>query len=122
MRSSESFDLLLSLPPNMCEHLSDCEPAVAQRAFSTFDPPGQQLGSGGGAAYVLEQAWRASGVESFPKWLEQSGKLIIHGGGESRRLSPMPMPRCAYASGWKGIRPTMERALSISRFQNPDCR
>ncbi len=76
----------------MCNHLSDCEPALAERAFSTFDPPGQQLGSGGGTAYVLEQAWKDSGADSFSDWLAQSGKLIIHGGGESRRLPPYAAP------------------------------
>ncbi len=92
MKNSSLFDLLLSLPPNMCGHLADCEPAVAERAFATFDPPGQQLGSGGGTAYVLEQAWRDSGEASFAEWLEKSGKLIIHGGGESRRLPPYAAP------------------------------
>ncbi|WP_168442648.1 bifunctional fucokinase/fucose-1-phosphate guanylyltransferase [Pontiella desulfatans] len=92
MKTHTSFDLLLSLPPNMCGHLADCEPAVAGRAFSTFDPPGQQLGSGGGTAYVLEQAWRNSGSASFAEWLSGSGKLIIHGGGESRRLPPYAAP------------------------------
>lgn len=92
MNTSIPYDLLLSLPPNMCEHLADCEPALAKRAFSTFDPPGRQLGSGGGTAYVLEQAWRDSGEESFSQWLKKSGKLIIHGGGESRRLPPYAAP------------------------------
>ncbi len=107
MKSQNPFDLLLSLPPNMSGHLAECEPAVARRAYTTFDPPGQQLGSGGGTAYVLEQAWRASGEASFSKWLEQSGKLIIHGGGESRRLPPyaapgklfIPMPVFRWALG-----------------------
>lgn len=76
----------------MCAHLSDCEPQLAERAYATFDPPGRQLGSGGGTAYVLEQAWRDSGCDSFAEWLEQSGKLIIHGGGESRRLPPYAAP------------------------------
>ena len=91
----------------MCGHLADCEPAVAERAFATFDPPGQQLGSGGGTAYVLEQAWRDSGIASFSEWLEKSGKLIIHGGGESRRLPTyaaagklfIPMPVFRWAVG-----------------------
>ncbi len=65
---------------------------MAERAFTTFDPPGQQLGSGGGTAYVLEQAWRDSGLASFSQWLEERGKLIIHGGGESRRLPPYAAP------------------------------
>ncbi len=92
MKSQNFFDLLLSLPPNMCGYLSDCEPHIAAQSFTTFDPPGQQLGSGGGTAYVLEQAWRDSGEESFSQWLEKSGKLIIHGGGESRRLPPYAAP------------------------------
>ena len=107
MKKWDDFDLLLSLPPNMCTHLADCAPAVANRAFATFDPPGQQLGSGGGTAYVLEQAWRASGEKSFSAWLEKSGKLIMHGGGESRRLPPyaasgklfMPIPVFRWALG-----------------------
>ena len=107
MKNTLDFDLLLSLPPNMCGVLSDCEPRVAQRAFATFDPPEQQLGSGGGTAYVLEQAWRASGVSSFQEWLSDSGKLILHGGGESRRLPPyapqgklfIPLPVFRWALG-----------------------
>ncbi len=107
MKTSNPFDLLLSLPPNMCGSLVDCEPAVAERSFSTFDPPGRQLGSGGGTAYVLEQAWRDSGAETFDQWLAGNGKLIIHGGGESRRLPPyapsgklfIPMPVFRWSLG-----------------------
>ncbi|WP_372846259.1 bifunctional fucokinase/fucose-1-phosphate guanylyltransferase [Pontiella sp.] len=107
MKSYPSFDLLLSLPPNMCGQLPDCEPGVAARSFATFDPPGRQLGSGGGTAYVLEQAWRESGTESFSGWLLENGKLIMHGGGESRRLPPyaapgklfIPMPVYRWALG-----------------------
>jgi len=87
MKSSESFDLLLSVPPNMCSHLAECEPHIAENCFATFDPPGHPLGSGGGTAYVLEQAWQAvEGKTDFTDWLAESGKLIIHGGGQSRRL------------------------------------
>lgn len=107
MNSASTFDLLLSLPPNMCRHLAACEPAVARRSFTTFDPPGRQLGSGGGTAYVLEQAWRESGCADFSEWLQASGKLIIHGGGESRRLPPyaaqgklfIPVPVFRWALG-----------------------
>jgi hypothetical protein len=60
MKSQTPFDLLLSLPPNMCSHLADCEPRIAENSFATFDPPGQQLGSGGGTVYVLVLAWRDS--------------------------------------------------------------
>lgn len=76
----------------MCGYLADCEPRVADHCFATFDPPGRQLGSGGGTAYVLEQAWRHAGASSFSEWLKHSGKLVIHGGGESRRLPPYAAP------------------------------
>ena len=51
--------LLLSLPPRMCQHLAR-QPAAPHGAFWTHDPPDLQLGSGGGTAYLLSQAWRAS--------------------------------------------------------------
>ena len=107
MKNLNPFELLLSLPPNMCRYLTDCAPMLAERAFATFDPPDQQLGSGGGTTYLLEQAWRASGEESFDAWLAESGKLIIHGGGESRRLPAyapsgklfMPLPVFRWSTG-----------------------
>ncbi len=100
-------ELLLSLPPNMCGSLPDCDPALAARCFATFDPPGSQLGSGGGTAYLLEQAWRNSGTESFSQWLESGTKLLIHSGGESRRLPAyaatgklfMPVPALRWKYG-----------------------
>jgi len=103
----DNFDLLLSLPPNMCRNLKYCEPEVAERSFSTYDPPGCQLGSGGGTAYVLEQAWKYSGEGSFHHWLQSKGKLVIHGGGESRRLPAyapsgklfIPMPVFRWSRG-----------------------
>jgi len=79
-------DLLLSLPPDMCQSLPDCEPELAERCFATFDPPHSQLGSGGGTAYLLQQAWQSSGSECFNTWLGDRTKLLIHSGGESRRL------------------------------------
>lgn len=79
-------ELLLSLPPNMSRALAECDPELSQRCFATFDPPGAQLGSGGGTAYLLEQGWRNSGPGPFKDWLNKSSKLLIHAGGESRRL------------------------------------
>jgi hypothetical protein len=55
-------EILLSLPPIMCAQRAQCDPRRADAYFATCDPPAQQLGSGGGAAHVLHQAWRASGA------------------------------------------------------------
>jgi len=91
----------------MCRNLEFCEPKVAARSFATFDPPGAQLGSGGGTAYLLEQAWKNSNNPSFKDWLSEKGKLIIHGGGEGRRLPAyapsgklfIPMPVFRWSRG-----------------------
>lgn len=85
---SKPPQLLLSLPPNMCRQLADCHPELAQRAFATHDPVDKQLGSGGGTAHVLYQAWKDSDNSSvsFSDWISANQKIVIHGGGESRRL------------------------------------
>ena len=55
--------------------------------FATCDPAGSKLGSGGGIALLLVDAWRASGMrESFEQWLASSAKLLLLAGGQSRRL------------------------------------
>ncbi len=80
-------ELLLSLPPNMQRQLAVCEPRIASSSFFTCDPPGNPLGSGGGTAHVLVEAWRSLGNDlSFEAWLSARRKVIIHGGGQSRRL------------------------------------
>lgn len=92
----------------MCGSLPACDPDLAARCFATFDPPGLQLGSGGGTAYLLEQAWVASrdgqkdfqtlenkqgaGSACFFQWLENGDKMLIHSGGESRRLPAYAAP------------------------------
>jgi galactokinase/mevalonate kinase-like predicted kinase len=81
------MDRLLSVPPNMCRHFAACEPDAARTAFGACDPPGRPLGSGGGTAHVLAEAWRAQGAgRGFDSWLAESRKAVIHGGGQSRRL------------------------------------
>ena len=72
----------------MCRQLADCQPEVARRAFVTHDPPLDQLGSGGGTAHVLHQAWkhRRENGERFNDWIACGQRIVIHGGGECRRL------------------------------------
>lgn len=76
--------------------------------FATSDPPGRPLGSGGGTASLLAEAWQATGVGTdFSPWLRASRKLILHAGGQSRRLPAyaptgkllMPIPVFRWARG-----------------------
>ena len=100
-------DLILSVPPHMYAALAACEPGVAARAFAVFDPPASQLGSGGGTAHALHQAWRHSGAACFEDWLNAQRRILVHGGGESRRLPAyaptgklfLPMPALRWARG-----------------------
>ena len=71
----------------MCRQLADYQPEVATRAFATHDPPDAQLGSGGGTAHVLHQAWNDDKANiGFSDWLHSGDRIVLHGGGESRRL------------------------------------
>ncbi len=83
--TTELVETLLSVPPAAVAVPLDAEREGG--VFATSDPPGRQLGSGGGTAHLLHEAWKAgSGAASFGDWLRQSRKLIVHGSGQSRRL------------------------------------
>ena len=104
---------LLSLPASAAAQFRRAEQNRYKDVFAASDPPAKQLGSGGGTAYILEQAWRHTGENgiSFSSWLNISRKLLIHGSGESRRLP-------AYAAQGKPMMPIpIMRGISS---QNPD--
>ncbi len=99
---------LLTLPPRMAEEFERLEGRRRPAWFATSDPPGQSLGSGGGAANLLAEAWRATGPGmSLGEWLGRNRKLILHAGGRSRRLPAyaptgkllMPVPVFRWARG-----------------------
>lgn len=98
-------ETLVSLPPAAARLSTE---ALGSAAFADSDPPGRQLGSGGGTAWLLLRAWRAAAPKAtFREWLGRSGKLIIHASGQSRRLpayaaegkSRLPIPRADGRSG-----------------------
>ena len=91
---------LLSLPPNLVENFHEITGYKREEWFCTNDPVGKKLGSGGGTTWLLQQAYRESGEENFQEWLASDKRLILHAGGQGRRLpaySPsgkvlMPIP------------------------------
>jgi galactokinase/mevalonate kinase-like predicted kinase len=102
-----SPDHLVSVPLAMSRSFSLLFPTSNTDWFVANDPVGSQLGSAGGTVYLLVEAWRNSGfVGSFTEWLSSSKKMIVHGGGRSRRLPayapcgkpfiPMPVTRTAF--------------------------
>lgn len=79
---------LLSLPPNLVECFHDLENAGRDEWFCTSDPIGHKLGSGGGTAWLLDACWRNEGADepSFAQWLAREKRILLHAGGQSRRL------------------------------------
>lgn len=78
---------LLSLPPNLVGCFHDIEKADRTEWFCTSDPIGSKLGSGGGTAWLLEACRREWDPESdFPAWLGKEKRILLHAGGQSRRL------------------------------------
>ena len=110
---------LLSLPPNLVESFHDVTGLSREEWFCTNDPVGHKLGSGGGTAWLLQQAYKASpdraaipsgkatggrallGMEDgggFQTWLSSEKRILLHAGGQSRRLP-------AYAPSGKILTP-----------------
>ncbi|MEI8293331.1 MAG: bifunctional fucokinase/fucose-1-phosphate guanylyltransferase [bacterium] len=102
-----TIERLISLPPAMAQHF----PGTPEGAgwFAACDPAGSKLGSGGGVAHLLAEAWHKTAADSrFEDWCESpSLKLALMAGGQSRRLPAyaatgkilMPFPALRWADG-----------------------
>lgn len=82
------MDVLLSLPANAAKHfLSKRNITYPHNIYTYSDPEGKQLGSGGGTAWLLANFFkRKVNSSTFQEWLRSQKKVVIHGGGLSRRL------------------------------------
>ena len=100
---------LLSLPPNLTEPFHDVTGLDAEDYFCTCDPVGHRLGSGGGTTWLLQEAWRSENGISFEEWLSREKRILIHAGGQSKRLPSyavsgkvlMPLPVFRWERGQK---------------------
>jgi len=101
----EALQFLVSLPPAVSARFAALEGRHPPEWRAVSDPPNLRLGSGGGLAHLLVQAWQADRPRGgWPAWLNQSRKVALLGGGLSRRLPayattgkllmPMPALRC----------------------------
>ncbi|MBQ9356168.1 MAG: bifunctional fucokinase/L-fucose-1-P-guanylyltransferase [Prevotella sp.] len=104
---------LLSLPPNLVGKgttgptvFHDITGLPSNDYFCTCDPEGHRVGSGGGTAWLLWQAFIGSemlkvtsdkwadaerhateaSADLFCQWLSQEKRILLHAGGQSRRL------------------------------------
>jgi fucokinase / fucose-1-phosphate guanylyltransferase len=99
---------LISLPSGMVSHFHKLEGRDPEQWYCDSDPLEKKVGSGGGTASLRASAYRAEQFEgSFEEWLSQKKRLVIHSGGESRRLpayapygkSLLPMPVFRWSKG-----------------------
>ena len=90
---------LLSLPPNLVSYFHQIQNVSKDEYFCTNDPVGAKLGSGGGTTWLLRECHRNWAPEiDFNEWLSQEKRILIHAGGQSRRLP-------SYASSGKILTP-----------------
>ena len=78
---------LLSLPPNLIECFHELEEVNHTEWFCTSDPVGSKLGSGGGTTWLLQACHQEyAPQDSFANWLGHEKRILLHAGGQSRRL------------------------------------
>lgn len=106
--TTPSIQHLLSLPARMAENFERLEKRSRPDWIAASDPPGVKLGSGGGTAHLLLHSWKHAGNDqTFHDWLRSSRKLVIHGGGQGRKLPAyapvgrllMPIPVVRWSRG-----------------------
>jgi galactokinase/mevalonate kinase-like predicted kinase len=111
---------LLTLPPGMAAEFATLEQRKSPHWFACSDSSGPPLGSGGGTANLLVEAWRNTAEEkSFSAWLQSSRKLMLHSGGQSRRLPAyapigkilMPVPAFRWSRGQRLDQTLLDLAL-----------
>ena len=120
---------LLSLPPNAVIDYHALNERDWEGWFCTSDPREKRLGSGSGTTWLLEECFReeCSRVENpekggdgnaradsltndeagFTRWLQREKRVLIHAGGQSRRLpayavagkTSIPIPVFRWARG-----------------------
>lgn len=78
---------LLSLPPNLVDCFHEIRAVDRQEWFCASDPIGARLGSGGGTTWLLESCRKSESPDQpFDQWLAKEKRILLHAGGQSRRL------------------------------------
>ncbi len=119
---------LLSLPENLVVDFHQVANQSAENWFVASDPIGKKIGSGGGTAYLLSTHLKER-KEDLNTYLAKEKKIIIHAGGQSRRLpayapagkvlAPIPVFRWSRGQSLDQSlldlqRPLLEKVMSLS--------
>lgn len=98
---------LISVPLNTIPHFHQISKLSSDDWFVSSDPEGKRVGSGGGTTHLLTELFHLEKGENFEPWLAKEKRIIIHAGGQSRRLpayaalgkSLLPMPVFRWSRG-----------------------
>jgi galactokinase/mevalonate kinase-like predicted kinase len=98
---------LISVPSNTIQHFHQIAGLPHSDWFVTSDPKEKRVGSGGGTAHLLTELFHQEGELQFEDWLLKEKRVLIHAGGQSRRLpayaplgkSLLPMPVFRWSRG-----------------------
>jgi hypothetical protein len=98
---------LLSVPSQIVPLFHEIAEVEKQDWFVSCDPENTKVGSGGGTAHILAELFRHEKAANFGDWLSKEKRIIIHAGGQSRRLpaysalgkSLLPMPVFRWSRG-----------------------
>lgn len=98
---------LISVPSNTIPFFYQISGFSPEEWFVSSDPEGQRVGSGGGTAHLLTENFHQDEEVNFDEWLSREKRVIIHAGGQSRRLpayaalgkSLLPMPVFRWSRG-----------------------
>ncbi len=90
---------LLSVPPSLVKSFYSLAGKPETEWIADCDPGEPRAGSGGGTAWMLYRTWQKEAPEkNFSNWLSSGKRVILHAGGQSRRLP-------AYAPSGKILTP-----------------
>ncbi|MDR1859817.1 MAG: bifunctional fucokinase/L-fucose-1-P-guanylyltransferase [Bacteroidales bacterium] len=82
---------LLSVPRSLTGTFHQLTGASPEEWLADCDPDDARVGSGGGTAWLLYRAWchgcgGGQATVPFEEWLSCESRMLIHAGGQSRRL------------------------------------
>jgi galactokinase/mevalonate kinase-like predicted kinase len=106
--SAAEIQRLITLPPGMVSQFPEFAKTDSEEWFCGSDPSQGKVGSGGGTAHILAEAYQHSGFGgSFREWIASGRRMVVHSGGESRRLpayaphgkSMLPLPVFRWSKG-----------------------
>lgn len=98
---------LISVPENTISGFHRISGFSVDNWYVSSDPPGKKVGSGGGTAHLLAELYFQEKQSDFANWLSTEKRMVIHAGGQSRRLpayaplgkSLLPMPVFRWSRG-----------------------